>query len=116
MPAEAAPGPEAAARVFAALGDPMRLRLVSMLADGQARSIRDLAAPLPISRQGVTKHLRVLEQAGVLVAQPVGRECRWRGDPAALDAARGYLDRVAAEWDAALQRLKLFVEAPDGRG
>ena len=116
LPEPAAPGPEAAARLFAALGDPTRLALVTALTDGEAKSITELAALLPISRQGVTKHLRVLGAAGVLRAEPQGREVLWRGNPEALVGAQAYLDRVAASWDAALGRLKLLVETPEGNG
>jgi DNA-binding transcriptional ArsR family regulator len=98
------------ARVFAALGDPVRLALLADLAGG-ARSISALADGKPITRQAVTKHLKVLEAAGMLVSERAGREVRWRGRPDGLAAARRHLDRVAARWDAALTRLKTQLEA-----
>ncbi len=98
------------ARVFAALGDPVRLALVEALVDGRPRSIAELAYGLPITRQGVTKHLRVLEGAGVLTAEHAGRETRFRAEPETLASARDYLARVAEGWDDALLRLKAHVE------
>lgn len=99
------------ARVFAALGDPVRLALVEVLADGRPRSIAELAQGLPITRQGVAKHLRVLEGAGVLAAERTGRETRFKAEPEALAAARDCLARVAEGWDAALGRLRTHVES-----
>lgn len=98
------------ARIFAALGDPVRLALVEALADGRPRSIAELAHGLPISRQGVTKHLRVLEGAGILAAEHAGRKTRFRAEPDVLASARDYLARVAEGWDDALLRLKAHVE------
>ena len=97
------------AAVFAALGDPTRLAILAALGEG-GRSITELAAGAPISRQAVTKHLRVMEGAGLLVSERDGRQVRWRGNPAVLGAAQHYLDRVAARWDGALGRLKSHVE------
>jgi DNA-binding transcriptional ArsR family regulator len=97
------------AAVFAALGDPVRLALLAALADG-GRSISDLAAGQTITRQGVTKHLRVLEAAGLVASERSGREIRWRGRPQGLDAAQGCLARIGARWDAALGRLKRHAE------
>ena len=100
-----------AARVFAALGDPTRLALLTAVRDG-GRSVTDLAEGLPMSRQAVTKHLRQLEAAGLLRSTRAGRETLFTGEPEALDAARARLDRIAAGWDAALQRLQKHVEGP----
>ena len=99
------------ARVFAALGDSTRLELVSRLTDGKARSISQLADGLSLTRQGVTKHLRVLEKAGVVKSSSVGRESRFIFVPAPVDHARSYLDTVSRQWDEALSRLKSLVEA-----
>ena len=96
--------------VFAALGDPTRLRILASIGAGNGRSISELAAGAPISRQAVTKHLRVMEGAGLLTSERSGRQVRWRGNPAVLGAARGYLDRVAEGWEDALGRLKAHVE------
>ena len=99
------------APVFAALGDATRLELVSRLIDGQARSIAQLADGLRLTRQGVTKHLRMLERAGIVRSRTVGRESRFSYVPEPIKHARSYLDTVSAQWDDALSRLKTFVEA-----
>jgi DNA-binding transcriptional ArsR family regulator len=101
------------ARVFAALGDPVRLALVETLADGRPRSIAEFARGL--TRQGVTKHLRVLEGASVLTAEHAGRETRFRAETETLACARDYLTRVAEAWDDALLRLKEHVETDQER-
>ena len=106
------PGRAAAdpAPIFAALGDATRLALVSRLSDGQAHSITHLTDGLGQSRQGITKHLRVLERAGIVNSNRVGRESRFTYVPESVIDARSYLDRVAMQWDDALSRLKTFVE------
>ena len=96
--------------VFAALGDPTRLSLLTTLSDGESRSIAALAADSRLSRQAVTKHLRVLEGAGLVRAARVGRESRFACRPDALGEARAYLDAVSLQWDAALARLRNLVE------
>lgn len=99
-----------AAPVFAALGDETRLRLVTELAEGAPRSISELSEGAAMTRQAITKHLQVLEGAGLVVSERAGRESRYALQPAALDPAKAYLDQVSAEWGRALQRLKAFVE------
>lgn len=101
------------ASVFAALGDGTRLRLIARLGDGTARSIAQLTEGLRLSRQGVTKHLKVLEQAGIVRSSRVGRENRFRYVPEPIEGARRYLDTVSAQWDDALARLRSFVEQPE---
>ena len=100
----------ALARVFAALGDPTRLKLVTALCAGGAFSIAQLTATTEISRQGVTKHLEVLASAGVVRDVRSGRERLWQLDPAQLEAARRALDVIGQQWEQALGRLKAFVE------
>jgi DNA-binding transcriptional ArsR family regulator len=104
------PAPEAASPIFAALGDRTRLGLVATLADGRTRSVTELSAGAPISRQAVTKHLRVLEQAGVVASVRAGRETRFALRPDRLAEAQACLATVGRQWDAALGRLKGFVE------
>jgi DNA-binding transcriptional ArsR family regulator len=99
-----------AAPVFAALGDSTRLALVYRLIDGQPRSIIQLGDGLSLTRQGVTKHLRVLERAGILTSKSVGRESLFVYVPETVERARSYLESVSAQWDEALLRLKTFVE------
>ena len=96
--------------VFAALGEPTRLRLIEHLSDGAPRSIARLAAGRAISRQALTKHLRVLETAGLVASERHGRESLYRLKSGALDEAQAYLNRVSSQWDVALERLKTHVE------
>jgi DNA-binding transcriptional ArsR family regulator len=96
--------------VFAALGDQTRLEILSRLRKAPRRSIAQLTHGTHLTRQAVTKHLRVLEKAGVVHSTRVGRESLFDFDPGPIDRARDYLDRVSAEWDAALFRLKEYVE------
>ncbi len=98
------------ATVFAALGDETRLELVSRLSDGQQHSIAALTSGLDLSRQGITKHLRVLQKAGVVACHRVGRESRFTIKPKSVDQARDYLNRASAQWDAAIERLRAAVE------
>jgi DNA-binding transcriptional ArsR family regulator len=101
---------KASAAVFAALGDPTRLRLVVRLAGGQRLSIAGLAAGTEITRQAVTKHLHVLGRAGLACASRRGREQLWSLDQKQLEQARAFLDRISRQWDDALARLKSFAE------
>ena len=96
--------------VFAALGDPTRLELISRLSDGTVRSIAQLSDGLRLTRQGVTKHLRVLEHAGLVGSIRVGRESHFAFKPEPIIQVRTYLDTVSMQWDDALDRLKSFVE------
>lgn len=104
MPVSAKP-----AVLFAALGDPTRLRVVARLADGPL-SIAQLTAGSTITRQAVTKHLRVLERARLVHGARHGRETLWQLDRRRLEEARGYLDQISRQWDRALARLRDFVE------
>jgi DNA-binding transcriptional ArsR family regulator len=96
--------------VFAALGDETRLRLVSRLVAEGPQSITRLTAGGRVSRQAVTKHLRVMEHARLVHSTRRGRESLWELDRQRLIEARGYLDQISAQWDDALARLKRFVE------
>jgi DNA-binding transcriptional ArsR family regulator len=101
---------QAYASVFAALGDPTRLSLVAKLCNGKPRSIAQLTEGTVLTRQAVTRHLRVLENAGIVHSVRAGRESRFALDPEAIDDLRAYLDGVSEQWDHALARLKKFVE------
>jgi len=98
------------APVFAALGDETRLALVRTLSSGRPHSITQLTTGSRLTRQAITKHLRVLEGAGVVHGMRTGRESLYTFDPKPLDELRDYLDLVSAQWDDALARLKSFVE------
>ena len=96
--------------VFAALGDVTRLQLVERLSVGQPQSIAQLTDGLGLTRQGVTKHLKILEQVGMVDSHREGRETRFKLSPEPIVAVQRYLEQVSLEWDEALARLKLFVE------
>ncbi len=100
----------ASAPVFAALGDETRLGLVSTLGTRGPLSTTRLTAGTRVSRQAVTKHLRLLEGAGLVRAARHGRERLWELAPDGLVEARHYLDAISKQWDAALGRLQALVE------
>jgi DNA-binding transcriptional ArsR family regulator len=100
----------AAASVFAALGDQTRLSLVGKLCRGRPSSISQLAEGSRLTRQAITKHLRVLERAGIVHSLRSGRENLFEFDPKPIESLRDYLNLVSAQWDQALTRLKSFVE------
>jgi DNA-binding transcriptional ArsR family regulator len=101
---------KAHASVFAALGDETRLSMLTKLCDGEPQSISRLTAGTNLSRQAVTKHLRVLANAGVVRNMRSGRESLFELEPQPIEEVRGYLDQVSKQWDDALARLKSHVE------
>jgi DNA-binding transcriptional ArsR family regulator len=80
------------------------------IATGAGRSITQLTARTRYTRQAVTKHLRVLESAGLLRRTRRGRETLFEPEPGSLDEARRALDAISKMWDDTLARLKAFVE------
>lgn len=98
------------APVFAALGDETRLALVAKLVHGQPRSISQLTEGSKLTRQAITKHLRVLEGAGLVHGVRSGRESLFQFDSEPIHQIKEYLDLVSEQWDQALGRLKAFVE------
>ena len=96
--------------MFAALGDETRLTLVVRLCAGQPQSISQLTEGTRLTRQAITKHLRVLENAGIVHSIRNGRESHFEFNPQPLAEMKGYLESVSAQWDRALSRLKAFVE------
>ena len=101
---------QAPAPIFAALGDETRLALIERLSDGQPCSIAQLTEGTALTRQAVTKHLRVLEGVRIVRSVRTGRESLFQLDPAPLRVVRDYADVVSQQWDQALTRLKDFVE------
>ncbi|MCA1652910.1 MAG: ArsR/SmtB family transcription factor [Sphingomicrobium sp.] len=93
------------AQLFAALGDPHRLELVRRLASGEPRPIAALGTGMAISRQGLTKHLRTLERAGIVRSTRSGREMRFAIERERLADAERFLATVARQWGEALERL-----------
>ena len=98
------------APIFAALGDRTRLALLMKLSDGRTWSIAKLSADAEMTRQAVTKHLRVLENAGLVTSSRLGRESQYALRPEPIAEIRSYLDEVSRQWDDALSRLRSFVE------
>lgn len=99
-----------AAPLFAALGDETRLRLVTRLALQGPGNLTALLDAAPMTRQAISKHLGVLESAGLVRSERVGRERMWQLEPKRLSDAHAYLDRISAQWDDAIARLRAFVE------
>lgn len=97
--------------VFAALGDETRLSLVTALCLGETRSIAQLTDGSRMSRQAITKHLRVLESVGIVRSVRSGRESLFEFHPEPMDELKEYLARVSEQWDQVLSRLKALVEA-----
>jgi DNA-binding transcriptional ArsR family regulator len=96
--------------VFSALADETRLSLVAKLCNGQPHSISRLAERSKLSRQAITKHLHVLENAGIVHSVRTGRERRFALDPEPIEEIKEYLGLVSEQWNQALARLKSFVE------
>lgn len=99
-----------AAPVFAALGDTTRLRLVARLCADGPLSIARLSDGAGVTRQAITKHLHALADAGLVRDNRRGRERIWALETRRLDKARRCLDQISDQWDAAIGRLKAFVE------
>ncbi len=99
-----------AAPLFAALGDDTRLQLLTRLSTGGPLSIAKLTVGFSMTRQAITKHLRVMEEAGLVRSKPHGRENVWAIEEARLAEARRYLQQISSLWDERLARLKRFVE------
>ncbi len=111
MPASPAKALARSVLVFAALGDATRLAVVERLCDHGPASVTTLSEGASVSRQAISKHLQVLEEAGLVSNERVGRESIWELRPERLDDARRALDLISREWDARIERLAKFVEA-----
>ena len=101
---------EDADRLWAALGDPMRLRLLNLLLERGETTASALATELPITRQGIAKHLQVLERADLVQARRAGRETRLTVRDERLAQARRHMLRVASRWDERLAAIKRIAE------
>jgi DNA-binding transcriptional ArsR family regulator len=98
------------ARAFAALGDETRLSLVARLCGVARQSITQLAEGSRLSRQAVTKHLRVLQEAGLVRSLRKGRETLFEFDATPIETMTQYLDLVSAQWERKLSDLRSFLE------
>lgn len=98
-------------RVWAAIADPTRMRIIDLLLAMGDETATGLAAELPISRQGVAKHLAVLEGAGLVAPRRIGKEVRYAIRPGGLDLATRRMAEVATAWDSRLGRIKSLAES-----
>jgi DNA-binding transcriptional ArsR family regulator len=99
-----------AAPVFAALGDATRLRVVARLCVDGPQSITRLSDGAKVTRQAITKHLHALAGVGLVRGHRHGREVIWELQPEPLETAHRYLNQISEQWDAAIGRLRAFVE------
>lgn len=97
--------------VFAALADPMRRSLLVNLAEHSPRTATQLAEDYPITRQGILKHLTILEDAGLVAVHQAGREKRYTLTPEPLEELEHWIEDIGAKWDERLLRLKTWLEA-----
>jgi DNA-binding transcriptional ArsR family regulator len=104
------PRERAVAEVFFALGDGTRLGVVRKLGGGGAMTATDLSDGAPVTRQAIVKHLRVLEDAGVVTHERCGREVLYALEPRRLADARAFIEQVSAAWDRRIDRLRALVE------
>lgn len=102
------PDTEAVAeQVFTALADPSRRAILAALAEGGMATATDLAARLPITRQAIAKHLALLADAGLVIAEPgERRRVRYRLHSAPMQVAQQFLAALARDWDGPLGALK----------
>jgi DNA-binding transcriptional ArsR family regulator len=98
------------APLFDALGDPNRLRIVVRLCDVGPCSTSQLTQAIPVTRQAASKHLTLLESAGLVSSARRGRERVWTVQTEPLAHASDYLAQLSRRWDAAVERLRAFVE------
>ena len=96
--------------VFAALADPTRWRVLTLLAERGEATATTLAGDLPVSRVAVIKHLTVLDRAGLVRSRKQGREVRYTVRPERLTATARQLNAIAGEWDARLAAIKRLAE------
>ena len=98
------------APIFAALADPTRRDLLVRLAQSSPKTATQLAEDFPITRQGVLKHLNILEEAGLVAIQQVGREKRYTLTPEPLEDVGAWIRQLEQLWDERLLRLKTMIE------
>ena len=96
--------------VFAALADPTRALVLKQVATRGSATATQLAATLPVSRQAVIKHLRVLDGAGLVSSHRAGKEVRFEVQVHQLRMAARWLDQIASQWEQRLARLKAIAE------
>jgi DNA-binding transcriptional ArsR family regulator len=100
--------------IFAALADPMRRSLLVNLAEHSPKTATQLAQEYPITRQGILKHLTILETAGLVAVHQEGREKRYSLTPEPLNELEQWINDISAKWDERLVRLKTWLEQEQG--
>lgn len=100
--------------IFAALADPVRRSLLAHLAEHSPKTATQLAQEYPITRQGILKHLMVLEAVGLVAVHQEGREKRYTLTPEPLSELEQWIDDIGAKWDERLLRLKTWLEEEQG--
>lgn len=100
------PAEERVDLVFGALADPTRRHLIELLAAEPGATATGLAATLPISRQAVAKHLKLLHEAGLVSSRRSGREALFELDTEPLGEAVAWIGAVGGEWDRGLEGLR----------
>ncbi|MCV7441765.1 helix-turn-helix transcriptional regulator [Mycobacterium paraense] len=99
-----------AAPIFDALGDPNRLRIIVRLCEVGPSSTSQVTEVIPVTRQAASKHLQLLESAGLVASSRRGRERVWTVRTEPLAQASDYLTQLSRRWDAAVDRLRAYVE------
>jgi DNA-binding transcriptional ArsR family regulator len=103
-------------RTFAALAHPTRRAILTRLAREGSASVSDLAEPFDVSLMAVSKHLKVMDEAGLIRREKDGRVHRCSYDPRAMDAARDWIERHRRFWSQQLDSLTAYLAAPGGDG
>lgn len=93
----------------------MRLSIIALLSGSGPLPTKTLKEKAPVSRQAIRKHLGVLEKAGLVSSERVGRDRSWRIEAAPMAKAREHLEQVSAQWDRRLERLRALVEKDSGQ-
>src|SRR5436190_7456255 len=101
------------APIFHALADPMRRNLLVNLAEHSPKTATQLAEEFPITRQGILKHLNILEEAGLVAVHQVGRDKRYTLTPEPLTELEQWIKQIESKWDKRLMRLKTMLENED---
>ena len=97
--------------LFGALGDPNRLRIIVRLCDSGPSSTSQVSSVIPVTRQATSKHLELLEAAGLVASSRRGRERLWTVQTEPFERAGDYLAQLSRRWDAAIDRLRAYVES-----
>ena len=101
-------------RTFSALAHPTRRAILTRLAQDGAASVGDLAEPFDVSLMAVSKHLKVMEEAGLIRREKDGRVHRCSYDPRNLEAARDWIEVHRRYWEQQLDSLAAYLEEADG--